>query len=132
MNEGNVVDTRTEMRNKIADPFAALAVLFPLPRALHYRAWVTLKQFHFAAGIKLFAASFDKFRFVIKSIALAGGARHKQLDDSPGFSWMVQSAVQFRTRCGSVSEQSLLREQMDHRDAAQPAAKPPKKFAPVN
>ena len=93
MNEGHIVRTGAEVRDEVADPFSALAVLFPVPGTFHYRAGIALKQFHFAAGLKFFSAAFDEFGLVSERVTLAGCARHEQLDDAFGFRAVMQAAV---------------------------------------
>src|SRR6516225_7682148 len=100
MNERHIVHTGTEVRDEIAHPFSALAVLFPVPGTFHQRAWVALEQFHFAAGVELLAGAFDELRLVIKRVALAGGAGHEELHDTFGAGGMVQAAVPFGPRPG--------------------------------
>ena len=45
---------------------------------------------------------------------------------------MMKAAVEFRAGRTGFGEQAVLAEQMNHRDAAEPAAEPPKKFPAVN
>src|SRR6266436_287745 len=114
MNEGDIVGTGAEVRDEVADPFAALAVLFPVPGTFHHRARIALEQLHFATGFKFFSAAFDELGFVIERITLAGRSRHEQLHDAFGSGSMMQAAVPFGTRSGSFGEQTLLPEQMNH------------------
>ena len=109
-----------------------MAVLLPVPRTFHHRAGVALEQLHLAAGIELLPAALDECGFVIKRVALAGRAGHEQLHDTPGFGGMMQTAVEFRARLRHVRQQAVLSEQMNHRDAAESAAKAPKKFTAIN
>src|SRR6266568_8697473 len=129
MNECHIVRTGAEVRDEIADPFAALAVLFPIPRTFHHRARIALEQFHFAARFKFFSAAFDELGFVIERITLAGRSRHEQLHDAFGSGPMMKAAVPFGTRSRRFSEQSLLPKQMRHGDAAEPSSEAPEKFA---
>ena len=82
MDERHLVDATGQVRNQIADPFAALAALPPLPGALHARAGVALKQFDLLARIKRLAVAANQLRLVIERVALARRARHKQLHDA--------------------------------------------------
>ena len=132
MNERHIVRTGAEVRDEIADPFTALAVLFPVPGTFHYRARIALEQFHFAAGFKFFSAAFNELGFVIERITLAGCARHEQLHDAFGSGAMMQAAIPFGTRSGSLCQQSVLPEHMNHGDAAETSTKAPEEFAAVN
>src|SRR6266576_3088281 len=132
MNEGNVVRTGAEVRNEIADPFAALAVWFPVPGTFHYRAGIALEQFHFPAGFKFFSTAFDQLRLVIERVTLAGCSRHEQLHHAFGSGPMMRAAVPFGTRSGSLGKQSLLAEQMSHGDAAEASSEAPEKFATID
>ena len=77
------------------------------------------------AGIKFLPVSFDQFRLVVERVALAGGARHEELDDAPGPGTMVQTAVQLRTIDRTFH---IFAQQPRQSHASQAAAKPPKKF----
>jgi hypothetical protein len=54
------------------------------------------------------------------------------LDDAFGVGAMMQTAIEFGSRPESISQEPVLAEQMNHGDAAEAAAKPPEKFAPID
>src|SRR6266404_1165013 len=132
MNEGHIVRAGAEVRDEIADPFSALAVLSPVPGTFHHCPRIALEQFHFAAGFKFFSAAFDQLRLVIERVTLAGCSRHEQLHHAFGSGPMMQAAVPFGTRSGSLGKQSLLAEQMSHGDAAEASSEAPEKFATID
>jgi hypothetical protein len=137
MDEGQVVHAAAEMRDEAANPFPALALPGPIPRAFHHRAGVALKQLHLAARIEFLAATFDEFGFVIEGVALAGATVHEELDDAFDFGAVVETAVEvgagdgasIRGRDGGVSKQILAAQQMGKGDAAEAAAETPEEFA---
>ena len=129
MNKRDVIGTRGDVWNKVADPFAALAVLFPGPRALHYGTGIALKQFDFAARIKFLSVAFDQRWLVIKRVALARRAGHKKLHNAFRASAMMQAAIPFGARRRRFAEEILFTEQLSERDTAEATAKTPKKFA---
>jgi hypothetical protein len=132
MNERDVVGAVRNVRHQAAHPFAALAVLLPIPRALHHFAGIALEQLDLAAGIELLPTALDQPRLVVERVALTGRAGHEQLHDAARLRAMMQAAVEFRARFGRVGEQTLLPEQMHHGDAAQAAAEAPQKLAAIN
>ena len=108
MDERHIVDAFRKMRQQPANPFAAFAMLFPIPRALHHCAWVALEKLYFAARIELLAVPLDQLRLVIKGVALAGCAGHEELDDPLSFARLS-------------SEQALLTQDVSQCDAAKAA-----------
>src|SRR5262245_60882408 len=128
--ERQVIHALRHMWNDVAHPSPRLAVLFPVVRAFHQIAWLARGGFDFFSRIELVAAAFDHLRYVTEQIALVRPAIHEQLNDSLHLCWMMQAAVELRpwTR-GGICEQSVLAEQMRHRDATQAAAESPKEFA---
>ena len=84
---------RRQVRNEIADPLAALAVLPPFPRAGHHGAGLALEQLDLAPRVELLAVLLDQRRLIVKRVALAGRARHEQVNDSLGPGEMMQPAV---------------------------------------
>jgi hypothetical protein len=110
MDEGHVIDTFGEMREQATDPFAAFAMLLPIPGALHDGAGIALKEFDFAAGIELLAVTLDEFGFVIKRVALAGGTGHEELHDALGLGGMMHAWL--------CAKQAFLAQKMSKSDAA--------------
>ena len=96
--ERDVVDTGRQVRQQVADPVAALAVLPPFPGAGHDGARLALEQLDLAAGIELPAVSLDERGFVVERVALAGRARHEELHDPGGAGTVMQAAVPLRAR----------------------------------
>src|SRR5438552_10008179 len=126
------------MRNEVAYPLATLAVGLPGPRAFHAHARIALEQLHLFARIKLLAAPLNQSRLVIEGVALARGAGHEKLNHAFGFGPMMKTAIQIGSGCrgkrplGRSSQQTAATQQMNERDAAQPTAVAPEKFAPVD
>ena len=77
MKERDVVHASRRMRQQVADPLAALAVLLPAPRARHHHTGVALEQLDLFAGIQLLAGMLDQSRLVVERVALARGAGHE-------------------------------------------------------
>ena len=92
--ERDVVDAGRQVRHEIADPAAALAVLPPFPGAGHHRAGLALEQLDLAARIELLAVPLDQRRLVVERVALAGRARHEELNDALGPGAVMQPAVE--------------------------------------
>ena len=133
MNECHVIDATAQMRHEITHPFAALTILFPIPRAFHALAGVAFKEFDLASRIKLLTMAFDQLRFVIKRVALAGCAGHEELNDPLRFRAVVNSAVQVDAGPGRdrLRQKAILSEQMREGDSAEAPAEPPKELPAV-
>ena len=103
------IDAGGQCGHQITHPFAALAVLFPLPGALHAGPGRALEQFDLFAGVPGLAVAFDEFGLVIEQVALAGGAGHEELHDSLSFGRVVQAAVELGKARGGpgVGEKSV-------------------------
>src|SRR5438270_5700286 len=102
MNERQLIHTRAQVRDQVADPFAAMSILLPIPGALHDRSWLALKELDLAARIEFLPCPFDHFGFVIKGVALAGGAGHEELHHPLGTGAMMQTPIPLRARGGGV------------------------------
>ena len=83
--ERDVVDAVAEVREQVADPFAALAALAEFPARLDDAAFVLVpaaaERFH---GDR-FAVHADHRRLVIERVDVARPAVHEQKDDALGF-----------------------------------------------
>src|SRR5262249_40369650 len=84
VDERHVVDATGKVWQQPAYPSAALSVLSPFPGARHAGARRALEELNFASRIQLLPVPLDKRRLVIECIALAGRARHEELDDPFG------------------------------------------------
>src|SRR5687768_3664755 len=116
MNERHVVHARSEMRQQIANPLAAPAMLLPAPRARHHYTGVALEQLDLLARIPLLSGLLDQPRLVVERVALACRPRHEELHDT------------FRSR----TRLCLPAEQTRERDAAKSPTVVPEKRPPVH
>ena len=122
-----------QVRHQVADPLAALAVLLPLPGALHHAPGRALEQLDLAAGVELLAVLLDQQRLVVERVALAGRARHEQLrrPASPCAGWCSPPFHSGRGRAQAPRrsrQQALRAEQVRQGDAAEAAAGSPEEF----
>ena len=111
MDKRHVIDATGKIGHEAAHPFSALAMLLPIPRALHAVLGRALEQLHRAARVELLSVAANQFRLVIKSVSLAGRAGHEELHDPFGASAMVQAAIELRSRLRLIGQQLLLAQQ---------------------
>ena len=121
--EDHVIDALCQVRHEVAHPFAALPVLFPVPRGRHNDAGVALEQLHLLAGVEGQVRLLDERGLVVEGIDLAGGSGHEQLDDALGLGRMVQTVAQHAIIARGIC--AFLAEHMRKRNAAQAAAVSP-------
>ena len=130
--EGHVVDTGREVRQKIAHPLSTVAMLSPAPWALHHRAGLTLEKLHFFAGIEPLPVPLHEERLIVKGITLACSAGHEELDDALGLGPVVKPAAQLRTGSHGPSEkQPCLPKEVRERDSPKAPSKPPQELSSV-
>ncbi len=118
------------MRDEIADPFAALPMLFPVPGTFHHDARIALEQFNFAARIEFLSGAPDQFGFVIKRVALAGRPGHEQLDHAPSPGKRALCEWSSGWLCG-LREETAFGKKLSEGNSAQTASQAPQKFTPA-
>src|SRR3954447_6502815 len=126
MDKSDFVHAPRKLRNEVADPLSAPAVLLPFPRAFHAIFRGALKEFNFPARIEFLAMPPDQFGLIVERIALARGSGHEQLHDAPGFRAVVNAPVEFGfCWLKTLGQQSIGGQQMCQRDSSQPSTKAP-------
>ena len=125
MQERDIVDTFAQLGKQVADPFAALAVLFELPSWFYDAAFVTVSATTKGFHRDRFVVHADHVRLVVKRVDLAWTAVHKQEDHRLGF-WLVMGRVLGHalrlTRRSSIPEESVRSQKRSESDAAKTAA----------
>ena len=125
MQERDIVDTFTQFGKQVADPFAALAVLFELPSWFYDATFVTVSATTKGFHRDRFVIHADHIRLVVEGIDLAWTAVHKKEDHRLGF-WLVMRrvlgyALRLTSRC-PIPEESVRSQKRSESDAAKTAA----------
>ena len=81
VNEGHVIDTGRELREEIADPAPAVAMLTKRPVAALAVAGLGGEELHLAIGIERSAAAFGQLRLVVPRIHMAKATGAENLND---------------------------------------------------
>ncbi len=100
-------------------------MLSPVEGAFHDGAGHTDASFHALAiaGVERLSMPGDQLRLVVVQVALAGSARHEQLNHAAHFSRMMQATVESGVRRHRAGQQAILA----HKDASANPAKPDSK-----
>ena len=120
VDEGDVVNMRTEFGDGFTEHFSAVAVRLEVPHRLEPRAEAVLKGFDRLAECAWFTVIFDEVGLEVKEIEMAGRARHEELDDALGLGREGE-----RGRRGARIEHTkrIAREHRRQRDSAESAAR---------
>ena len=98
LKEGDVIHTRPDVRQDIADPLAALSTLLPCPGAVHDHARLALKQLDLLARIPRLACFPIEQGLVIVEIELRWRTMLEQIDHALRLRRMMRQPGQTR-RC---------------------------------
>ncbi len=136
--ECHLVHAPGEARQQAADPTPALPMLLELEHRLEHRSRFARGRLDSLAraGVEFLTVPLHQIGLVIEQIALARTTVHEKLNDAPSPRRVMRSIAQRSSQrhggCPelTIGQQSVLPEQMGHRDATQAAAKAPEELAP--
>ena len=128
VNERHLIHDRAEVRHRLAEHLAALAVRLEVPHRLEPRTEPVLKRLHLLAKIARLAVPLDEFRLEVEQVEMARRARHEELHHALRLCRMMQRAPEHAGR--NSSEQLLAAEQSRERDTAEAAPALPEEVAP--
>ena len=100
VNKGHVINTVSELREEIADPAPALAMLTKRPVAALAVARLGGKELHLAIGIEGFAAALRQLRFVVPRVHMTEPAWAKNLNHGTCFGRQRRTPGRERIRRG--------------------------------
>src|SRR3954453_19061608 len=138
MQKGDLIHTRAQVREKVTDPFSALAVLFELPLGPNDSSLFALASATEGGDGDGFAIQWIKSWLIIECIDLAGPTVHEQENDALGLGCKVRgfgrewigNGTQGRSPGGFQGEEFVQREQAAQRQAGKPPACLPKELSP--